>query len=137
MLQPVGLQRVGHNLATEQQHVIIRHCTGSDWRKKRQLLQCPCLESPRDREPGGQPSMGSLRVGHDCATSLSLFTFMHWRREWQPAPVSVPGESQGQGSLVGCRPWGRTELDTTEATQQQQQQTGNEHTTEILKQDCW
>ena len=49
MLQPVGLQRVGHNLATEQQHVIIRHCTGSDWRKKRQLLQCPCLESPRDR----------------------------------------------------------------------------------------
>ena len=47
---------------------------------------------------------------------LSLFTFMHWRRKWQPTPVFLPGESQGQGSLVGCRLWGRTELDTTEAT---------------------
>ena len=34
----------------------------------------------------------------------------------------LPGESQGRGSLVGCRLWGRTESDTTEATQQQQQQ---------------
>ena len=34
----------------------------------------------------------------------------------------LPGESQGQGSLVGCYLWGRTELDTTEVTQQQQQQ---------------
>ena len=47
---------------------------------------------------------------------FSLFTFMHWRRKWQPTPVFFPGESQGQGSLVGCRLWGRTELDTTEAT---------------------
>ena len=55
-------------------------------------------------------------------TSLSLFTFMHWRRKWQPTPAFLPVESQGGGSLVGCRLWGRTELDTTEATQQQQQQ---------------
>jgi len=48
-------------------------------------------------------------------TSLSLFTFLHWRRKWQPTPVFLPGESQGQGSLVGCRLWGRTESDTTEA----------------------
>ena len=41
---------------------------------------------------------------------------MHWRRKWQPTPVFLPGESQGQGTLVGCRPWGRTESDTTEAT---------------------
>ena len=47
---------------------------------------------------------------------------MHWRRKWQPTPVFLPGESQGQGSLMGCRLWGRTELDTTEATLQQQQQ---------------
>ena len=67
-------------------------------------------------EPGVLQSMGSLRVGHDSVTSLSLFTFMHWRREWQPTPVFLPGESQGRGSLVGCRLWGRTELDTTEAT---------------------
>ena len=50
------------------------------------------------------------------------FTFMHWRRKWQSTPVFLPGESQGQGSLVGCRLWGHTESDTTEATQQQQQQ---------------
>ena len=41
---------------------------------------------------------------------------------WQPPPVFLPGESQGQRSLVGCRLWGHTELDTTEATQQQQLQ---------------
>ena len=44
------------------------------------------------------------------------FTFMHWRRKWQPTPVFLPGESQGRGSLVGCRLWGRTESDTTETT---------------------
>ena len=71
-------------------------------------------------EPGRLQSMGSLRVGHDWATSLSLFTFMHWRRKWQPTPVFLPGESQGRGSLVGCGLWGRTESDTTEVTWQQQ-----------------
>ena len=71
---------------------------------------------PGTREPGGLPSMGLHRVGHDWVTSLSLFPFMHWRRKWQSTPVFLPGESQGQWSLVGCHLWGRTELDTTEAT---------------------
>ena len=71
---------------------------------------------PWMEEPGGLQSMGPLRVGHNWATSLSLFTFMHWRKKWQPTPVFLPGESQGQGSLVGCRLWGRTESDMTEAT---------------------
>ena len=71
---------------------------------------------PWTEGPGRLQSMGSLRVGHDWMTSLSLFTFMHGRRKWQPAPMFLPGESQGQGSLVGCRLWGRTESDTTEAT---------------------
>ena len=71
---------------------------------------------PWMEEPGRLQSMGSLRVGHDGATSLSLFTFMHWRRKWQPTPVFLPGESQGQESLVGCRLWGCTESDTTEVT---------------------
>ena len=71
---------------------------------------------PWTEEPGELQSMGSLRVGRDWATSLSLFTFMHWRRKWQPTPVFLPGESQERGSLVGCRLWGRTESDTTEAT---------------------
>ena len=73
-------------------------------------------EIPWTVEPGGLQSMGLLRVGHDSVTSLSLFTFMHRRRKWQPTPVFLPGESQGRQSLVGYRPWGRTELDTTEAT---------------------
>ena len=71
---------------------------------------------PWMEEPGRLQSMGSLRVGYDWATSLSLFTFMHWRRKWQPTPVFLPGESQGWGSLAGCRLWGRTGSDTTEAT---------------------
>ena len=57
---------------------------------------------PWMEEPGGLQSMGSLKVGHDWATSLSLFTFMHWRRKWRPTPVFLPGESQGQGSLVAA-----------------------------------
>ena len=71
---------------------------------------------PWTEEAGGLQSMGSLRVGHDWETSLSLFTFMHWRRKWHPTPVFLPGESQWQRSLVGCRLWGRTESDRTEAT---------------------
>ena len=57
-----------------------------------------------------------------CSTNLTLrFAFLipltvsFWRRKWQPSPVLLPGESQGRGSLVGCRLWGHTELDTTEA----------------------
>ena len=57
---------------------------------------------PWMEKPGGLQSMGSLRVGQDWATSLSLFTFMHWRRKWQPTPVLLPGESQGRRSLVAA-----------------------------------
>ena len=71
---------------------------------------------PWTEEPGRLQSMGLLGVGHDSATSLSFFTFMHWRRQWQPTPVFLPGESQEWQSLVGCHLWGLTELDTTEAT---------------------
>ena len=63
---------------------------------------------PWTEDPGRLQSMGSLRVRHDWATSLSLSTFMHWRRKWQPTPVFLPGESQGQGSLMGCCLWGCT-----------------------------
>ena len=69
---------------------------------------------PWAEEPGRLQSMGSLRVGRDWATSLSLSTFMHWRRTWQPTPVFLPGESHWWGSLVGCRLWGLTESDMTE-----------------------
>ena len=60
---------------------------------------------PWMEEPGRLQSVGSLGVGPDWATSLSFFAFMHRRRTWQPTPVFLPGESQGRGSLVGCRLW--------------------------------
>ena len=88
----------------------------SDWIYLYTPLQYSCWKIPWTEEPGRLQSMGSLRVGHDWATSLSLFTFMDWRRKWQPTPVFLPGESQGWGSLVGCCLWGRTESDTTETT---------------------
>ena len=71
---------------------------------------------PWTEEPGRLQSMGSLRVRHDWVTSLSRFTFMHWRRKWWPTPVFLPGESQGRRSLVGCRLWGHTESNMTEVT---------------------
>ena len=82
-------------------------------------LQYSCLENPMD----GGACWAAVHGVTKSWTQFSDFTFTHWRRKWQPTPVFLPGESQGRGSLVGYRLWGRTESDTTEATQQQQQQT--------------
>ena len=60
-------------------------------------LQCFCLENPRAGGALWAAVHGSCRLGHDWVTSLSLFTFMHWRRQWQPTLVFLPGESQGEG----------------------------------------
>ena len=79
-------------------------------------LQYSCLENPMDGGAWWAAVHGVAKSWHDWATSLSLFTCMHWRRKWQPTPVFLPGESQGQGSLVGCHLWGRTESNTTEVT---------------------
>ena len=58
----------------------------------------PAWKNPWTEEPGRLQSRGSRRVGHNWVASLSLFTFMHWRRKWQPTPVFLPGESQGWGA---------------------------------------
>ena len=79
------------------------------------LLQYSCLENPMDRGAWWAAVHGSWRVEHNWATSLSLFTFMHWRSKWQPTPVFLPGESRGLWILVGCYLWGCTESDPTEA----------------------
>ena len=73
----------------------------------------PWMEEPRRLQ-----SMGLLEsdTTERLQFHFSLFTFMHWRRKWQPTPVFLPGESQGWGSLVGCHLWGHTESDTTEGT---------------------
>ena len=79
-------------------------------------LQYSCLENPMDRGAWKAAVHGVAEGRHNWATSLSLFTFTHWRRRWQPTPMFLPGESQGRGSLVGCHLWDHTELDMTEAT---------------------
>ena len=61
-------------------------------------FQYSCLGNPWTEEHGRLQSMGSLRVGHDRATSLSLFTFVHWRRKWQRTPVFLPGKPMDRGA---------------------------------------
>ena len=95
----------------------VKHCARNSWYCTHIKIICT-----HHKKQVCMQSMGLLRVGHDRATSLSLFAFMHWRRKWQPTPVFLPGESQGLGILVGCRLWGRIESDMTEVTQPQQQQ---------------
>ena len=75
-------------------------------------LHNSCLENPMD----GGAWWAAVHGVAKSRTRLSDFTFMHWRRNWQPTPVFLPGESQGRGSLVGCHLWGRTLSDMTEAT---------------------
>ena len=71
---------------------------------------------PGAGEPGGLPSMGSNRVGHDWSdlAAAAAAAGLTWRKRWHPTPVPLPGKSHGQRSLVGCRLWGRIESDTTE-----------------------
>ena len=72
---------------------------------------------PWMEEPGNQAAVHGVTKSR---TRLGNFAFtFHFHalgKEWQPTPVFLPGESQGQRSLVGCRLWGRTELYTTEVT---------------------
>ena len=95
------------------------NCTHSSCETKKAMTphsSTPVWKIPWMEEPGRLQSMGSLTVRHKWVTSLSLFTFMHWRRKCQTTPLLLPGESQGRESLVGCHFWDRTESDTTEVT---------------------
>ena len=87
-LQSMGLLRIRHDWVTSRSLSHIGEGNGDP-------LQCSCLENPMDGRAWKAAVHG---VGHDRATSLSLFTFMHWRRKWQPTPVFLPGESQGRGA---------------------------------------
>ena len=71
-------------------------------------IQYSCLENSMD----GGAWWATVHGVANSQTRLSDFTFMHWSMKWQPTPVFLPGKSQGQGSLVGFRLWGRTESDT-------------------------
>ena len=48
-----------------------------------------------------------------CNTHF-VYMCVYRRRQWHPTPVLLPGKSHGWRSLIGCSPWGRQELDTTE-----------------------
>ena len=68
----------------------------------------------RTEEPSRLQSIGS----HSWTRlkQLCMHACMHWRRKWQPTPVFLPEESQGQRRLGGYCLWGRTESHMTEAT---------------------
>ena len=100
-------------ISSSLQLILFKSITYSFWSRVTKIcgLVCLCFLAPHSstlawkepwmEEPGGLQSMRSQRVRHAWATSLSLFTFMHWRRKWQPTLVFLPWESQGRGSLVG------------------------------------
>ena len=79
-------------------------------------LQHSCLENPMN----GGAWWATVHGVTKSRTQLSNFTFtfhLHaLENEMATHSRFLPGESQGQGILVGCRLWGRTESDTTEAT---------------------
>ena len=79
-------------------------------------LQYTCLENPMVGGAWWAVVHGVAKSRPRLSDFTFIFTFTHWRRKWQPTSVFLPGESQGRGSLVGCRLWGRTESDMTEAT---------------------
>ena len=117
MAFPVVMYRCESWIIKKAEPKLLNCGAGED--QRRQWQPTPVLlpgKSHGQRSLVGCSPWGCEESGHDWATSLSLFTFMHWRRKWQPTPVFLPGEPQGQQSLVGCHLWGCTELDTTEAT---------------------
>ena len=104
---PVEVKYVNHILYNENLYMSNGGGNGTP-------LQYSCLENPMD----GGAWWAAVHGVTESRTWLSdfTFTFMHWRRKWQPTPVFLPGESQGQWILVRCRLWGCTESDTTEVT---------------------
>ena len=101
-LQSMGSQRTRHNWATEHtgnsviltprlSFLLLETATASH-------SSTPAWKTPWMEEPGRLQPMGSLRLGHDWETSLSLFTFMHWRRKWQPIPVSYLENPRDRGA---------------------------------------
>ena len=108
--QPAILREIGPGCSEK---ALATHCSTLAWK-------IPWVE-----EPGMLQSMGSLTVRHDWVTSLSLFTFMHWRRKWQPTPVYLPGKVLWTGEPGCYSSWGRTRTGHDLATKQQHYQGGS------------
>ena len=117
-LEPIIQSEVSQK--EKQQQSILTHIYGNQGEGNGTPLQHSCLENPID----GGAWWAAVHGVAKSRTQLSNFTFtfhFHASEKEMNTPVFLPGESQGRGSLMGCRLWGRTELDMTEATQQQQQ----------------
>ena len=91
--------------------IIIFHCIGEG---NGTPLQCSCLENPMDGGAWWATVHGVAKSWTRLSDFTFIFTFLHWRRKWQPTPVFLPGESHGWRSPVGCSPWGHSESDRTE-----------------------
>ena len=96
--------------------------------KKAWQLQYSCLENPMDRGVWqatvymviqSLTRLSDLAHIHVAISILLIGTESFPERQWHPTPVLLPGKSHERQSLVGCSPWGPTESDTTEVTQQQ------------------
>ena len=96
MLQPIGSQRVGYNLVTEQQQLYIKASLVAQWLKKKKKKPACQFRSHK-------------RLWFD-----QWFRKTSWRRKWQPTPVFLPGKFHGQRSLEGYSPWGCKESDMTD-----------------------
>ena len=79
-------------------------------------LQYSCLENPMDGGAWWAAVHGVARSWTRLSDFIFTFHFHALEKEMATHSMFLPGESQGRGSLVGCRLWGRTESDTTEAT---------------------
>ena len=78
--------------------------------------QSSCLENPMEGGAWWAAARGVTQSWTRLSDFIFTFHFLAVEKEMATTPVFLPGESRGRGSLVGCRLWGRTESDTTEAT---------------------
>ena len=128
-LQSLALQRVRHDLSN-----LAQACTYRQIEREAGFvpprcsigegngtpLQYSCLENPMDGGAWQAAVHGVAKSWTRLSNFPFTFTFIYWRRKWQPTPVLLPGESQGRGNLVGFHLWSRIESDMTEMTQLQQ-----------------
>ena len=86
----------------------IFHCTPNTPVFSREANVCTVVLTQTLQTDGCEPP------SHYTLAKVELREGFPWRREWQPIPVFLTGESHGQRSRAGYSPWDHKELDTTE-----------------------
>ena len=92
-------------------------CDPKEGRGNGTPLQSSRLENLMDGGAWGAAVHAVTKSQTHLSNFNFTFTFMHWRRKWQPTPEFLPGKSHGQRSLEGYSPWGLKNSYTTEATE--------------------